>query len=205
MAPGGRRVVFLDRDGVLDDPVWDPADGKPESPLRAADVKLASGAAEGCRLLAGAGFELAIVSNQPAAAKGKASLEDLRGVHDRVLDLLRAEGARIGAWRYCFHHPDAVVLGLRALCSCRKPRPDMIIELARKHQYDLSCSWMVGDADSDVVAGRAAGVDTLLVDHPLSAHRRSNALAPAPRVVADLAAAAAFILQTDRLPWPTDA
>lgn len=193
--------MFLDRDGVLDDPVWDPIDGQSESPLRAVDVSLAPGAVEGCRRLVEAGFDLAIVSNQPAAAKGKTSMEELWQVHERVLALLAARGARIAVWRYCFHHPDAVVPALRAQCACRKPRPEMITELAAQHGYDLAASWMVGDADSDVAAGRAAGVSTILVAHPLSVHRR--AVAPtSDREVVDLAAAAAFIRGAERLASP---
>jgi len=79
----------------------------------------------------------------------------------------------------------------------------MIIELAREHGYDLSASWMIGDADTDVAAGRAAGVNTLLVAHPLSVHRRTAALASVPEV-ADLAAAAAFIEEAQQLPSPHD-
>ena len=89
---GRRRAVFLDRDGVLNDPALDPVDGRFESPLRAADVVLAEGAIEGCRMLRDAGFLLLVASNQPAAAKAKATREQLREVHERVVELLAAGG-----------------------------------------------------------------------------------------------------------------
>ncbi|MGI8624657.1 MAG: D-glycero-alpha-D-manno-heptose-1,7-bisphosphate 7-phosphatase [Solirubrobacteraceae bacterium] len=194
----GRPAVFLDRDGVLSSPVWDPADGRPESPLNAADVTLVSGAAAGCRLLVDEGFALAIVSNQPAAAKGKATPAELQQIHERVLDLLAAEGVHIRMSRYCLHHPDAVIAALRERCDCRKPRPALLVDLAREENLDLTTSWMIGDADSDVAAGRAAGVRTVLVSHPLTPHRRPGSSRP-DVTARDLLGAAAFIRAAPRV------
>ena len=174
------RAVFLDRDGVLNDPVIDPVDGRPESPLRAADVVLAEGAIEGCQALRAAGFLLVVVSNQPGAAKGKATRDELREVHERVVSLLTAAGVTIDDWRYCLHHPEAVDPELRGdPCGCRKPAPGMLLDLAREHAIDLPASWMVGDSDADVGAGLAAGCSTVLIEHPGSAHRRSGQAQPA--------------------------
>jgi D-glycero-D-manno-heptose 1,7-bisphosphate phosphatase len=187
------RAVFLDRDGVLNDPVLDPVDGRPESPLRAADVVLAEGAVEGCRMLREAGFSLLVASNQPAAAKGKATREDLAAVHDRVVSLLTASGVTIDGWRYCLHHPEATVPELRGdPCDCRKPAPGMLLDLAQEHAVDLSASWMVGDSDGDIGAGLAAGCSTVLIEHPGSAHRRTGNPAPAA-LARNLSRAAAFI------------
>jgi histidinol-phosphate phosphatase family protein len=191
----GAAAVFLDRDGVINDPVMDPVDDRPESPLRAADVVLAPGAVDGLRALAATGLPLIVVSNQPAAAKGKASDADLRGVHERVVALLSAEGVdAIGDWRYCFDHPEALDPARRD-CACRKPRPGMLEAAARDHGLDLARSWIIGDTDADVGAGRAVGATTVLVEHPGTAHRRSPDLT-ADAVVADLAAAAAVVTAT---------
>jgi D-glycero-D-manno-heptose 1,7-bisphosphate phosphatase len=186
-----RNAVFLDRDGVINDPVMDPVDGRPESPLRAEDVVLARGAVEGLRALAATGLPLIVVSNQPAAAKGKATDADLRAVHDRIVELLAAEGLAIGDWRYCFDHPEAEDPARRD-CGCRKPAPGMLQDAAREHGLDLTASWIVGDTDADVGAGRAVGAATVLIEHPGTAHRRSAGLT-ADAVVADLAGAAVFI------------
>lgn len=188
-----RAAVFLDRDGVLNDPVLDPVDGRPESPLRAEDVVLAAGAVEGCLRLREQGFLLLVASNQPAAAKGKATLAGLRAVHDRVAALLAAEGVAIDDWRYCFHHPratDPALLG--DPCGCRKPAPGMLLDLAAAHDVDLAASWMVGDSDGDVEAGLAAGCRTVLIEHPGSAHRRTGKTRSAP-LARNLSSAAAFI------------
>jgi D-glycero-D-manno-heptose 1,7-bisphosphate phosphatase len=188
-------AVFLDRDGVLNDPVLDPADGRLESPLHAADVVLAAGAVDGCRALQKAGFFLAVVSNQPGAAKGKTTLEELWAIHERVAGLLAEHDVVIDEWRYCHHHPEATVAELRGPCACRKPAPGMLLETAAARGIDLSASWMVGDSDGDIEAGQRAGCQTVLVEHPGSAHRRIGNVRP-DAVVRDLSAGAAFILRS---------
>lgn len=170
----GHPVVFLDRDGVLNELVPDPVTGVAESPLRVRDVALIHGAAAAARRLAEAGFLLACVSNQPAAAKGAVSVERLRAVHARVVELLAGEGVGLAASRLCLHHPDGVVDGLARACRCRKPAAGMLIDVAAELAADPGASWMVGDSDSDVAAGRAAGCRTLLVENPVSAHRRGG-------------------------------
>jgi D-glycero-D-manno-heptose 1,7-bisphosphate phosphatase len=181
--------VFLDRDGVLNDPVFDPADGSPESPLRARDVQLAPGAREGVRALHEAGWLLVVVSNQPAAAKGKATAADLRAVHDRVVELLGDDAAAIAEWRYCFHRREDD-------CPCRKPRPGMLLDAQAAHDIDLGASWLIGDTDADVGAARAAGCRTVQITHPGSAHRRTGE--PVPDAIRhDLASAAAYVLETE--------
>jgi len=168
----GRPAAFLDRDGTLNEFVLDPVSGLPESPLRVADVRLIEGAAAAARELAQAGFALVCVSNQPAAAKGKVSLERLLAVHERVLELLREEGVQLDAFRLCLHHPQGVVPELSGPCGCRKPAPGMLLDAAEELGLDLASSWMLGDTDSDVVAGHAAGCRTVLIEHPGSAHKR---------------------------------
>ena len=82
-------------------------------------------------MLRDAGFLLLVASNQPAAAKAKATREQLGEVHDRVVSLLAAGGVTIDDWRYCLHHPQATVPELRGdPCGCRKPAPGMLLELA---------------------------------------------------------------------------
>jgi D-glycero-D-manno-heptose 1,7-bisphosphate phosphatase len=188
-----RAAVFLDRDGVINDPVVDSVDGRPESPHQPTDVVLAVGAVEGLRALRDGGLLLVGISNQPSAAKGKVALADLRAVHDRVAALLSEEGLALDDWRYCFHHPDGVVPDLSGPCDCRKPAPGMLLVAAHAHGIDLRASWTIGDSDSDVGAGRAAGTRTILVEHPGSAHRRAAGARPDARV-RNLSEAAAFVL-----------
>ncbi len=188
-----RAAVFLDRDGVLDAAVPDPVSGRPESPLHVADVRLLPGAAAAARRLADAGFALICVSNQPAAAKGKATVAKLLDVHERVLALLAQDGASLDASRLCPHHPDGVVAELSGPCPCRKPAPGMLTDAAAALALDLDASWMIGDTDADIAAGRAAGCKTLLLEYPGSAHKRTGDAAEDMRA-ADLAEAASLLV-----------
>lgn len=174
----GRPAVFLDRDGVLCELVPDPLSGTPESPYAPEDVALVPGAAAAVRSLRDAGFATVVASNQPAAAKGRLTCAELRAVHDRVLALLAAEDAAPDAWRYCPHHPDGTVPELAGPCACRKPGDGLLREAAADLGLDLAASWMVGDSDTDVAAGQAAGCRTVLLAHPGSAHRRAGAARP---------------------------
>jgi D-glycero-D-manno-heptose 1,7-bisphosphate phosphatase len=168
----GARAAFIDRDGVIDELVPDPASGLPESPLRPEDVVLIPRAAEALRALRAAGWLLVQVSNQPAAAKGAVTVAQLQDVQAQVQELLAAEGAGFDDVRMCLHHPDGVVPELTGACRCRKPEPGMLLDAAEKLGIDLAASWMIGDTDSDVLAGRSAGCHTLLVVNRHSDHKR---------------------------------
>jgi D-glycero-D-manno-heptose 1,7-bisphosphate phosphatase len=189
----GRGAVFVDRDGVINELVPDPISGRPESPLRASDLRLVPGASAALGSLANAGWSLVGVSNQPAAAKGVVSVEELKAVQARVLELLAAEGVRFDAFKLCLHHPEGVVRDLTGVCECRKPAPGMLLEAALELGVDPTDSWMVGDTDGDVAAGQAAGCHTVLVEYPGSTHKRDGVPHP-DTMVPDLAAAATVIL-----------
>lgn len=178
----GSPAAFLDRDGVLNELVYDPDSDARESPLKVEDVRLLSGAAAAAHELASTGFALVCVSNQPAAAKGKVTVEQLLAVHARVVHLLARAGVQLDASRLCLHHPRGVVPELSRPCACRKPGPGMLLDAARSLGLDLSASWMVGDTDADILAGRAAGCRTVLIEHPGSSRKRSS------KISADLAA-----------------
>lgn len=136
------------------------------------DVSLTAGAADALRRLKAADWLLVGVSNQPAAAKGTVTLEELEAVQERVLELLAAEGVYFDAFRICWHHPDGVVPELSGHCACRKPAPGMLLGAADELDIDLGSSWMIGDTDVDVLAGAAAGCHTVQVLHRGSAHKR---------------------------------
>lgn len=159
-----RRALFLDRDGIVDELVFYESSGEWESPRVAADLTMIDGVQEPLRRLAGAGWLLFIVTNQPSAAKEKTSREALEAVHDQVLRRLDVPIARSYV---CFHHP-------HARCECRKPSPHFLRQAAREFDIDLSQSWMVGDQDSDLLTGRAAGCRVALIEHRGSEHKRGT-------------------------------
>ncbi|MGI8903421.1 MAG: D-glycero-alpha-D-manno-heptose-1,7-bisphosphate 7-phosphatase [Solirubrobacteraceae bacterium] len=193
-----QAAAFIDRDGVVNALIRDPQTGRPESPLRAQDVVLIEGAAAALRTLAAAGLLLVGVSNQPAAAKGNASQEELEAVQQQVLGLLVAGGVRFDGFKFCLHHPDGVLAELTIACDCRKPAPGMLLDAAHELEIDLRGSWMVGDTDSDILAGAAAGCRTVLVEHPGSTHKRTGSARP-DFVAPTIEAAATLIVQADRV------
>lgn len=180
-------AVFVDRDGVINEPVWDERTRSFESPYRPEDVALVPGAAAGLERLRAAGLKLVLVSNQPSAAKGRTTLEQLAAVHERVVADLRTAGVELDGAYYCHHHPD-----FTGPCRCRKPEPGLLLDAAAELDLNVAASWMVGDADTDVTAGHAAGAAAVLVEHPRTAHRRRGAVAP-EHTAPDLASAAAWI------------
>lgn len=172
-----KPAVFLDRDGVLNELVADPVSGAAESPLTVEQVRLVPGAATAAACLADAGYMLVCVSNQPAAAKGSVSVATLLAVHRQVTELLAEQGVALAASRLCLHHEQAVVAGLAGPCACRKPAPGMLLDAAGALGIDLANSWMVGDTDADIAAGKSAGCRTLLIRHPGSVHKRLQVVA----------------------------
>jgi D-glycero-D-manno-heptose 1,7-bisphosphate phosphatase len=185
-------AVFLDRDGTINKGVMDPEVGHYESPYAPGDVELEDRAADGLRTLLGLGVPLIVASNQPSAAKGRLPLADLWSVHERVVEVLAGEEVELDDWRYCFHHPQGKVPQLSGPCPCRKPLPGLLQGAAAKRGIDLEQSWMIGDTDHDVQAGRAAGTRTVLIENPNSAHKRSGEAGETFRA-ATLAEAAAIV------------
>lgn len=183
------KAVFLDRDGVLIGLVnASERNGEQGAALWADDVLLEEGAAAALRLLRDEGWKLAVVSNQPDAAKRHATMTDLASVHHKFLALLKAEGASVDAWRYCFHHPLGDSLWSRE-CDCRKPAPGMLYSLGYEIGVLLRDSWMVGDSDVDILAGQASGCRTALIENPVTAHRRVLGVQPTIRAPSLLEAA----------------
>ena len=147
---GVRSAVFLDRDGTLN---ARPADHEYVTSL--AGFAWLPAVPEALAKLAQSGFVLAVVSNQRGVGRGLVAPTTLREIELHIQDELGAYGCEISAFRYCIH--DGVA------CDCRKPKPGMILALAQELGVDLAASWMVGDADSDIRAGEAAGCRTAIV------------------------------------------
>lgn len=144
-----RRAVFLDRDGVINRKA-------PEGRYITAweQVEFLPGVGEALRELKRAGFLLIIVTNQSAISRNELAVDTLESIHRRMFRRLAEHDVTIDAVYYCPH-------GRNGQCECRKPRPKMLLQAAEEHHINLSKSWMVGDAASDIEAGRAAGCRTV--------------------------------------------
>jgi D-glycero-D-manno-heptose 1,7-bisphosphate phosphatase len=145
------RAVFLDRDGVINAKA-------PEGQYitRWEEFQLLPRVAEAITRLNRANFSVIVVSNQRGVAKGLMTVDALEEIHRRMLTQLAALNARIDAIYYCPHGTDAS-------CACRKPAPGMLLQAAKDHGIDLPDSWMVGDSDSDLLAGKNAGCRTVRI------------------------------------------
>jgi D-glycero-D-manno-heptose 1,7-bisphosphate phosphatase len=156
-------AVFLDRDGVLNRNVFYPEPGEWEAPRSAADFEVVPGMAQALRSLQDAGFKLFLVSNQPNMAKGKAQRADHDAIHAKLMQHLDAAHIRLEDVFYCFHHPKGIVPELSGPCDCRKPSPYFLLKAKTEHGLDLARSWMIGDRDTDIATGRAAGTATIQI------------------------------------------
>ena len=119
------------------------------------------------RLINASGYLAIVVTNQPVIARGEVTVEQLQEIHNKMETLLGAEGAYLDAIYYCPHHPhkgyEGEVPELKIDCDCRKPKPGMLLKAAKDFNIDLSQSWMMGDGENDIKAGKAAGCRTALI------------------------------------------
>ena len=145
-----RRGVFLDRDGVIT--ISLEMEGKGYAPRSLAEFRFYDGTLECIERIRKLGFLPIIVSNQPDVANGLLSDSVLERMNQKIRDDLA-----IDEINNCPHSS-------MEDCSCRKPKPGMILLSAEKWSIDLSQSWMIGDRDSDVVAGATAGCKTIFID-----------------------------------------
>lgn len=146
-----KKCVFFDRDGIVN---VSPGPGYVE---RAEDFRIQPAFVESLRAVYDKGFFAALITNQQGIGKGLYSLDEVRAMHDRLGAKLALEGLAVPPLYVCPHLASEG-------CACRKPKPGMILAAAEEHGIDLNASWMVGDSESDVAAGHAAGCRTVLVN-----------------------------------------
>jgi D-glycero-D-manno-heptose 1,7-bisphosphate phosphatase len=149
------KAAFLDRDGVINRK----AQTEDEYITRWEEIRIIPGVVEAIALLNRAGFRVIVVSNQRCVAKGLLTTAELDAIHQRMCHELGAVGAKIDAVYYCPHEEQPP-------CSCRKPEPGMLFAAAAEHHVDLASSWMIGDSEKDVQAGRSAGCRTARILRP---------------------------------------
>lgn len=154
-----QRAVFLDRDGTINRYVGFLRDIE--------NFELLPGAAEAIREINRSGYLAIIVTNQPVIARGEVSERQLQMIHNKMETLLGQAGAYVDAIYYCPHHPDKGYEGerseLKIDCPCRKPKPGLLLKAAKDFNIDLKYSWMVGDGERDIKAGKAAGCKTVFL------------------------------------------
>lgn len=144
--------MFLDRDGVINEVLSHRVKfvNKPK------DFYLLDGVGEAIKRFNDKGFKVFVVTNQGGIGLGYMQESALDDVHKKMKNDLAEFGAHVDDIAYCPHKP-------HANCACRKPKPQMILDLAEKYQVDLTNSYMVGDRAPDIEAGKEAGTQTILI------------------------------------------
>lgn len=156
-----QKAIFLDRDGTINKYV-----GFLTNPEQ---FELIPGVAEAVKMINKSGYLAIVVTNQPVIARGECTWEELQTIHDKMEMELGKDGAFIDAIYVCPHHPDRGFEGERPEykkdCDCRKPKPGLMLQAARDLNIDLSLSYMIGDSERDIEAGRRAECkDSFLIE-----------------------------------------
>lgn len=174
-------AVFLDRDGVLNRAVI--KNGKPFPPSTVAELEFTADAAALLQNLKSHGYKLLVVTNQPDIARGVTSRESVDAINQKLSAALPVDEV------FTCPHSD------ENACECRKPKPGLILEAARRHHIDLASSFMIGDRWRDVEAGQNAGVRTILID---DAYAEKQPTRPPDAKVRSLREASEWILNAAR-------
>ena len=154
-----QKAIFLDRDGTINRYVGFLRDID--------DFELIDGVSQAIVSINQSEFLSIVVTNQPVIARGEVTEDELSEIHSKMETLLGKDGAYIDDIYYCPHHPhkgyEGEIEALKIDCACRKPKPGMLLQAAKDHNIDLVESWMIGDSENDILAGKAAGCKTAYI------------------------------------------
>jgi len=160
------KALFLDRDGTILQEV------EGESPetlgylVSVQQVELITGSADAIAAARKLGYKIIIITNQSAIARGWLTLEELDKINEKMYSLLQKEnpGALVDALYFSPYHKEGVVEEYSVEHPSRKPDIGMILEAKKEHNIELSSSYMIGDAFSDMQTGINAGLHNILVE-----------------------------------------
>lgn len=142
------KTVFIDRDGTIN--IDKHYIGDPRL------FHIYPGVGEGTKILKDEGYKIIVITNQSGIARGYFTVEDLNNVHKKMEDEFARFGVKFDAIYYCPHHPDEK-------CMCRKPNTALFEQAIKEHNVDVSRSFMIGDKELDIIAGKKMGLKTILV------------------------------------------
>ena len=146
-----KKAIFLDRDGVLNEVIK--KHGKPYPPQNLKELKILKGVLEGLKILKSKGFLLIVITNQPDVSRGITTKNNVQSINDYLMEKLPLDEINT-----CFHDDNDN-------CNCRKPKPGMIINSAKKMNISLTNSYLIGDRKKDIDAGINAGCKTIFIDY----------------------------------------
>lgn len=155
-----QKAIFLDRDGTINKYV-----GFLRFPE---EIELTEDASEAIKLINSSEYLAVVVTNQPVIARGEVTWSGLEEIHNKMETLLGQDGAYLDALYFCPHHPhkgyEGEIPELKFDCDCRKPKPGMLIKAAKDLNIELTSSYMIGDSNTDVEAGKAAGCKAIKIE-----------------------------------------
>jgi len=176
------KLLLLDRDGVINQD----SDGY----IRSLDEWIPlPGAIDALARLSKTGWTLAIATNQSGIARGYYSVDCMQAIHAKLRELVAAKGGQLGLIAHCPHGPNEG-------CDCRKPKPGMLLALAKHYQVSPSGLWFVGDSASDLAAAVAVGCQPVLVKTGKGERTLQGDLPLGTLVFEDLAAVAKHLIQS---------
>lgn len=150
------KAVFLDRDGTINvDKAY---------LYKTEEFEWIKGAKEAVKYAREKGYLVIVVTNQSGIARGYFTENDVNALHKFINDELRKINTEIDAFYYCPHHTNASVAKYKMECDCRKPKSGMLFQAAKDFDIDLSKSWIFGDKERDILAGKGAGVQGHIFD-----------------------------------------
>ena len=144
------RALFLDRDGVINQDNG--------YTFKTSDLTILDGVIEGLKAIEHLKYKIIIITNQSGIARGLFKVNEFHEYMKNLTDILAENGILVCDYFYCPHHIDGVVEELAISCECRKPEPGMIIQAKKKYNLDLSRSILIGDKETDIMAGRNASL-----------------------------------------------
>lgn len=150
------KIIFLDRDGTINVEV--------DYLYKKEDFKFEDNADKAIKIFNDLGYKVIVVTNQSGIARGYYREEDLRKLHEHIDEELRKIGAKVSAYYYCPHHPEATLEEYQIDCQCRKPNLGMFLEAKKDFNISFENAIIVGDKVSDLESGVRLGMRTVLVE-----------------------------------------
>jgi D-glycero-D-manno-heptose 1,7-bisphosphate phosphatase len=156
--PLKRPALFLDRDGIINlDHGY---------VVKAEQFDFIEGIFDVCSRAKQLGYLIFVVTNQAGIGRGYFSEQEFLKLNDWMCAVFQAKGVPLEKVYYCPFHPEHGIGPYKVDSHLRKPAPGMILQAAREYEIDLSHSVLVGDQETDIHAGVAAGIGRNLLYHP---------------------------------------
>lgn len=184
-----KPAIFLDRDGVLIQ--------RAELTWKKSQLRLSPKIVPFIRHFNDNNIPIIVITNQPVVARGWISEKGVEKLHQILQARLNKQGAFINKFYFCPHHPEATLKKYRAICNCRKPKIGLFKKAGKEFKINLKKSVMIGDMTQDILAGKNAGMKTILVK---SGHGgKDNKYKITPNFIATSTSAALKLILTKNL------